>query len=360
MDKQQKNKKKIIIISVVSILLCFIFVISPISTIVVYECIFGLRYEPEPWMEFSVEDYDGLQTERSDFVSDGVTLAGYKYHKSEQTPKGVVVIAHGLGGGGHNNYMPFVDYFTSCGYYVFAYDARGNGNSGGKDIEGLPQGIVDLDNAIEHTKTIEEYNELPMALFGHSWGGYSVGSVLGMHPEVKAAVIVAGFNESEDMLRYQAEQVAGPVIAAGMPYLILYERIKFGKEISDASAVSGMANSEAGIMIVHSKDDETVPIEYGYNKFYEAFGNSDRFEFVLYEDRGHSYLFYSDAAEAYREQLNADYKAYVENNGKKYSAKVKEEFMNQYLDKKQCFAPDPVLMERIINMFDAYCGIISK
>ena len=29
--------------------------------------------------------------------------------------------------------------------------------------------------------------------------------------------------------------------------------------------------------------------------------------------------------------------------------------MNGYLDKKQCFEPDPVLMEQIIEMFDTYC-----
>ena len=73
------------------------------------------------------------------------------------------------------------------------------------------------------------------------------------------------------------------------------------------------------------------------------------------EDKGHDYLFYSEAAWAYREQLNKDYKAYVEDNGRNYCAEVKEEFMNKYLDKKQCFEPDPILMERIIKMFDTYC-----
>jgi len=116
-----------------------------------------------------------------------------------------------------------------------------------------------------------------------------------------------------------------------------------------------LKKTEAGIMIVHSKDDDTVPIKYGYDKFYEAFGNSDRFKFVLYEDKGHDYLFYSEAAWAYREQLNADYKSYVEDNGREYSAETKEEFMNGYLDKKQCFEPDPVLMEQLLNMFDEYC-----
>lgn len=76
---------------------------------------------------------------------------------------------------------------------------------------------------------------------------------------------------------------------------------------------------------------------------------------MLYEDKGHDYLFYSEAAWAYREQLNADYKSYVEDNGKEYSAETKEEFMNRYLDKKHCFEPDPVLMEQIIDMFNTYC-----
>lgn len=296
-----------------------------------------------------------LDMERSDFQSEDVTLAGYKYSKANQEIKGVVIIAHGLGGGGHNTYMPFIDYFTSNGYYVFAYDARGNDNSGGDAVEGLPQGIICLDNALHHVVAIEEYKDLPIALFGHSWGGYSVGNVLNMHPDIKAAVIIAGFNESEDLLEYQGQQMADAGVHILMPYLKLYERIKFGKEFTSVSALQGLEKTNAGIMVVHSKDDATVPTKYGYDKFYEAFGNSDRFEFVLYEDKGHDYLFYSEAAWAYREQLNADYKSYVEDNGREYSAETKEEFMSGYLDKKQCFEPDPVLMEQILNMFDEHC-----
>ena len=177
-----------------------------------------------------------------------------------------------------------------------------------------------------------------------------------MHPDIKAAVIIAGCNESEDLLEYQGQQMAGAGVHILMPFLKLYERIKFGEEFTAVSALDGFEKTEAGIMVVHSKDDTTVPTKYGYDKFYEAYGNSDRFEFVVYEDKGHDYLFYSEAAWAYREQLNADYKSYVEDNGREYSAETKEEFMNGYLDKKQCFEPDPVLMEQILNMFDTYCG----
>ena len=356
LGRKAKGKAKAIIISVICVILSVPLIILPVTTVIVYESIFGERYETASWLEFSVEDYEGLQMERSDFQSEDVTLAGYKYSRADQEVKGVVIIAHGLGGGGHNTYMPFIDYFTSNGYYVFAYDARGNDNSGGDSVGGLPQGIICLDNALHHVVAIEEYQDLPITLFGHSWGGYSVGNVLYMHPEIKAAVIVAGFNESEDLLEYQGEQMAGAGVHILMPYLKLYERIKFGKEFTVVSAIQGLEKTEAGIMVVHSKDDATVPTKYGYDKFYEAFGNSDRFEFVLYEYKGHDYLFYSEAAWAYREQLNAEYKSYVEDNGREYSAETKEEFMNGYLDKKQCFEPDPVLMEHIIDMFDFYCS----
>ena len=353
--KNTKKNIKTILIIIGSIVLSIPLIILPVLSVVAYESIFGERYETASWMQFSVDDYEGLQMERSDFQSDDVTLAGYKYSKDNQEVKGVVVIAHGLGEGGHNTYMPFIDYFTSNGYYVFAYDAKGNDNSGGDTVEGLPQGIISLDDALDHAAEIEEYQNLPFTLFGHSWGGYSVGNVLNMHPDIKAAVIIAGFNESEDLLEYQGEQMAGEGAKILTPYMALYERIKFGKEFTEISAIEGLTKTDAGIMIVHSKDDTTVPTKYGYDKFYEEFGSSDRFDFVLYEDKGHDYLFYSEAAWAYREQLNKDYKSYIEDNGKEYSAEVKEEFMNEHLDKKQCFEPDPILMERILKMFDTYC-----
>ena len=56
--------------------------------------------------------------------------------------------------------MPFIDCFTENGYYVFAYDAQGNDGSEGKSISGLPQGIIDLDNAISYAKSLEEYNSI--------------------------------------------------------------------------------------------------------------------------------------------------------------------------------------------------------
>ena len=69
MEKVKKSKKKIIIISIISVLLAIALIILPITTVIVYESIFGERYETASWLEFSIKDYEGLQMERSRFIT---------------------------------------------------------------------------------------------------------------------------------------------------------------------------------------------------------------------------------------------------------------------------------------------------
>lgn len=354
-EKHFKNKKKIALFTIISIIAVFFLVLMPALTVIVYHDNFGERFETADWMAYSVSEFEGLKVAECTFPSNnGQLLAGYQYSKENQEIKGVLVIAHGLGGGGHNTYMDIADYFTSNGYLVFAYDATGNDKSEGSSVEGLPQGVIDLDFALRYVKQADEYKNLPIVLFGHSWGGYSVGNVLNCHADVKAAVLVAGFDCSTDLFEQQGESVMGSGIKVMMPYVSLYERLKFGKYAA-YSAVDGFANSDAGIMVIHSKDDTIVLPENGYDKFYDKYGDSERFCFIEYEDRGHNYIYYSEAAKRYREQLNKDYEAYVQAHGGEYNGKIKAEFMEQHLDKSKCYEFDYDLMRRILEFYDLYC-----
>lgn len=353
--KQHKSKKKIIWITIVCILAAFFLIIMPVLTVIVYQDNFGGRYETSEWIFYTVDEFEGLEVSECTFPSDkGQLLAGYKYSKKNQQIKGVVVIAHGLGSGGQNTYMDIADYFASNGYLVFAYDATGNDKSEGDSLGGLPQGVVDLDYALRYVREVEEYRDLPVVLYGHSWGGYSVGNVLNYHPDVSAVVIVAGFNRSGDLFEHYGEAEIGLGIQLFMPYVSIYERLKFGNYAA-CSAIDGFADSDAGIMVLHSKDDTEVPPEYGYDVFYDRYGDDSRFCFIEYEDRGHSYICYSEAARNYREQLYEEYGDYVEANGGEYNDDIKAEFMEGRLDKSKCYEFDYDLMQRILEFCDYYC-----
>ena len=254
-----------------------------------YDEKFSFRCTTDPEDAFTISDFPGLTRERHTFASNkGQTLVGYLYQQEDASfeKKAVVVFAHGLGGGGQTGYMDMFAYLAKQGYYVFAYDATGNDESEGEVIGGLPQGVIDLDYAINYAYSIEEIAELPVVLMGYSWGGFSVVNVLNYHPEVRAVASIAGFNKSTDLVEYYGSQVAGDKAKLIVPFVTVHEYLKFGK-YAFSSAMNGFAKSDCDVMIVHGKRDTVVPFEYGYGTYYEKYGNDERFTFKSYRSRGH-------------------------------------------------------------------------
>ncbi len=351
-----KKKRALLTVAIacVSVIVFVFLIFIPLATVIVYESIFGVRFETAEWSAYSIEDFDGLALDRCNFKSDkGQMLTGYHYMK-DRDARGVVVMAHGFGGGGHNQYMNIADYFASNGYFVFSYDVTGNDESEGYAVGGLPQGVIDLDYALRYVKSCDKYKDLPIVLFGHSWGGYSVGAVLKLHTDISAVISVSGFDCSSDMLEQEGRSYLGPLVSIGLPYVRLYDSIKFG-EYATYSASDGFAASDAGVMVIHSRDDETVLTSYGYDKYYATYQTDSRFEFVEFDDRGHNYVLYSDESQDYRDEINRSYTAYVEANGGEYNAEIKTEFMDKYFDKSLCYDFDDELMSRIVEFYDKHC-----
>lgn len=347
------NKRKIIIVLVV-VLVVILFIIPIGISALIYEDNFGSRYEKYSPMARNIDEFEGLNSKRYTFSSnDGQMLVGYEYFRELENTKGVVVIAHGLGGGGHNSYMGIADFFTLNGYVVFAYDATGNDESEGSSVKGMPQGLIDLDYAIQFIKQTPEFDDLPIVLFGHSWGGYSVGSVLNLHPDVKAVVMVAGFNKSMDIIEEEGRKIAGDGISALLPYISLYEKIKFGKYAS-YNCISGFENTDAGVMIFHSTDDEMISQEKSFDVFYSIYKNNPRFNFVKYDDRGHDYVYYSVKSREYKNEFNEKFEEYLNSLDEEFTADIKESYLNENLDKKTLYDLDTELMNSIVEFYDNY------
>ena len=281
----------------------------------IYDSSFNYRCTTPEEYSFSMEEFPSMSRERHTFTSDqGQTLVGYLYEYDEVVEKkGVIVFAHGLGAGGQCGYMDIFNYMASCGYYVFAYDATANDESEGDVIGGLPQGIIDLDYAINYAQTIEQIKDLPLVLMGYSWGGMSVGNVLNNHPEVEAAVMLAGWNKSMNMIDYRGCEMVGGVAKLLLPFASLYEYTKYG-DYAFSTAMKGFAATDCEIMIVHGEVDDTIPIQYGYDTYYKKYGDSDRFVFKKYEDRDH--LVMRDADGNHDMALMAEIVAFFDSNVK--------------------------------------------
>lgn len=349
------NGKKRKIIVILSIVLIVLLLIIPLGlSAMIYEDNFGDRYVTYVPMARSIDEFEGLDLQRYAFTSNqGQTLAGYKYFRELKDVKGVVIIAHGLGGGGQNSYMDVADFFTLNGYVVFAYDATGNDESEGNSVKGIPQGLIDLDYAIQFVKQTPDFRGLPIMLFGHSWGAYSVGSVLNLCPDVKAVVMIAGFNKSMDIIEEEGKRIAGDTVSVLLPYVLFYEKINFGKYAS-YSCISGFENTDAGVMVIHSEDDKMISQEKGFDVFYNLYKNNPRFNFIKYNNRGHNYVYYSDKSREYQEEFNKKFDQYLDSIGGELTAELKASYFSNNLDKKALFDLDEELMDRIVDFYDSY------
>lgn len=349
--KRKINKKKLgIIIGIVMILLLFVLPFGIAA--MVYEDNFNKRYETYEPYAFAVDNFNGLYADRVTFPSDKEELVGYVYSHGENDKKGMIIIAHGLGGGGHNSYIDVADYFARNGYYVFAYDATGNDESGGKSAKGLPQGIIDLEHAISFVKQDIRFQNLPVMLFGHSWGAYSACSVLNIDPDIKAVISVAGFNNSMDVIEEQGRELAGDGITYMIPFFKLYERLKFGK-YSNENSMKGFEKSNAKVMVIHSADDNMISKEKSFDFYYEQYSDDERFVFIPYEDRGHNYIYYSDESRQYHDEVNAQFKDYVDSLETELTPEIKEAYLKQHLDKEKMFMLDEELINRMVEFYDS-------
>lgn len=360
MKKMKKKTARIIVVSVLVLIVgaCWAF------SVIIYNENTNQRFESYKPLMLQVDDFDGLKCTKYKFPSDkGQMLSGFWY-RSGGNQRGIIVVAHGFGGGGHHSYLDCVNAFAQHGYFVFAYDATGNDESEGEGVGGFPQGVIDLDYAISFVEDSGNFPQLPIGLFGHSWGGYSVCSVLTYHPEVQAVIACCGSNSSSDIFEAGGKTQAGNAIYAMMPFVKMHEWIKFGKYATN-TAMDGFKTSDAAILIAHSEDDETLPIQYGYDQYYDKYKDDLRFTFLRFKDKGHS-DFFVDSKNSYKDEFNAefdkwaaslDYDYKAEKNKQRFT-KEKAEYIEANLDRERwSHRLDVDLFERFLDFYDKNLNI---
>jgi alpha-beta hydrolase superfamily lysophospholipase len=122
-------------------------------------------------------------------TSDGLALWWGRWAPRQPAGHYALINVHGLGD--HSGLYPMVaEFFSTRGVPVWAFDARGNGRSPGR------QGHVDRwatyrDDLHRFVGLVRERDGLPIALLGHSLGGLMVLDFAIEHPGEAAAIAAA-------------------------------------------------------------------------------------------------------------------------------------------------------------------------
>ena len=256
------------------------------------------------------------------FPSGDNQLTGYIY--GENSDKGIVVVAHGIGGGA-DSYFAQVKHFIDNGYCVFAYDCTGSHMSEGKTTNGFPQAVLDLNAALNWLNTQDNLSK-PVLLFGHSWGGYAVASILNYDHEIAAVVSISGVNSAFEIVNDQAIDMMGVFGYTQIPTLNLVQYLKFGRA-AGYTAVEGINSTTIPILIIHGKEDTVVPYNGCSIIAHKAEIKNPNVSYITTTSTQgkHNSLFWSEESLEYQNNVNNEYtKLYDEYDGKPpYEERVK-------------------------------------
>jgi pimeloyl-ACP methyl ester carboxylesterase len=251
--KKAKSKKMVCTTELITALL-IMFVATPmLITVLSFHANFGSRVEmPETSFFLRHEDVEGYPRRLVNFYSGQNRLTGYIY--GEDNEKGLIVIAHGLGGGAEEFFRKAM-YFVDNGWRVFTFDKTGTHNSEGRGTGGIAQSAVDLEAALEY---IEEQNwDIPIMLYGYSWGGYGVTAILQNGHDINAVVSLAGFASPTVMIREHLNDSLGSLGRIIYPYAWLYQQV-FGGKYANLSAIDGINSGNVPVMVIHGTEDEFI------------------------------------------------------------------------------------------------------
>ena len=306
--KHKFNHKTLAITLLVLILLLAFSVLSFVTIHQVFGDLFGRADKPELTIYETYEDVakDFARTEVR-FMSESDELTGYLYGPTKN-PKGLVVISHGIGGGA-DSYIKEATYFAKRGFRVLSFSNTGSHESEGKGTMGLSQSVIDLDAALDFVESQEEFEDLPVFLYGHSWGGYAVTAILNYDHEIAAVASVAGYNSPMEMIMEWAKPNLGLLRYPEYPYVWLYQKFLFGGA-SNLSATEGINSVETPVLVIHGTEDEVISYDGASIIAHRDEITNPNAVFMTCDtagQNGHNSLFRSKSANKYIEMLEADF-----------------------------------------------------
>ena len=272
--------KVLFIILIVLLVLVFLYLAIGISiTAIINNKLFGVRgKDPSHPCYVHFEDYPFLSRFSYETKFEDAMIRGYVYQESGRSSfKGFVILSHGLFGS-HVQYLVDVAYLAKAGYRILCFDQYGVGLSGGDSQVSLYHGIPVLDAVIKDVEKRRLNDDLPLILYGHSWGAYCSLGVLGMHPEIQKAVLRSGPVSPVKAalgLLYMKSKVLYWFMKPGLGLFML---LLFGRKSLTRSTKGISKNKSTEILVVYAKNDPMV--RYG-NSQYAYFSRKDRAKLCL-------------------------------------------------------------------------------
>ena len=196
-------------------------------------------------------------------AADGALLEGTVFIPMDQ-PVGAVILFHGLGDDRTGMLWP-AELFLQAGFVTLTPDLRAHGASGG---DRLTFGFLEARDAAAWAEWMtRRFHPQRIFAMGHSLGAAVALQALQFTDRFDAVIAEAPFSDFPQIAGEHIEEMAGIPKAGwlGRPIAelaFLWTRLRFQFDLSLASPLNAVKNSQSPVLLIHGARDETIPVEH--------------------------------------------------------------------------------------------------
>lgn len=341
----------IIVLIVLAALFLIYLIVGAILLLVFNQKLFGSRtQDPDNPCYLTYEDFQD-ELDRKEFRTYYYVreINGYIYQKRFMDDfKGFVILSHGMFGT-HVQYMLDIDFLCRNGYQVLAYDNFGCGLSEGESTQGLATGVYVLENVIEEVRASNLNHGLPIFLYGHSWGGFSVLGAMKNYPDIKGVVsrsapysqLKAGKILIQNIAK-QIDRFYGPFVTF-IGFFLTSHRMR----ITVRRGVK--KNKKTPVLVLQAKDDPMVPYPISAACYFTNHPTA-QVQVMVSEKGLHNSIVEESGSKAYAEAVK-QYKEIESISDEKKKNDEERVFLSS-LDKKEMYPYNEKVCEEILSFSD--------
>ncbi|WP_299765969.1 alpha/beta fold hydrolase [uncultured Dokdonia sp.] len=230
----------------------------------------------------------GLQAEEASFtINDSLHLKGYWITPEKTSPKSIMLLLHGIGGGKEHFYN-LAKSLAEQHIASVVYDARGHGESDGQYISYGFYEKYDVSVIVNEVK--QRYPNIPIGIWGNSMGGAVALQALSIEPRLDFGVIESTFTDLNTIVYdYQKRYSFGLGLKP-----ICEHALKRAGEIGkfdpmQVRPIDAVKKIDQSIFLAHGTDDPNINFNYGQALF-ENLKSTDK-TFYPVEGANHYNLF---------------------------------------------------------------------
>ena len=188
----------------------------------------------------------------------GRRINGWLLKSKTEKPKISVFALHGNSGNLKSQYHHFTD-LTKYGFQIFLFDYPGFGYSEGKSTR--ENAVEDSFSVFEFFKNLEEIKNTSKIIYGQSIGGnFSIPVAAKNQDAIEGLVLEGTFTNFKDVAKRKVPILGNLVI-----------KDNYDNRLN-------LKNFKKPILIVHSKEDKTIPLEMGKQLYENANEPKEFFE----------------------------------------------------------------------------------